>query len=540
MNLATSTGGLRRGYDVVAHGLESSIRRLESRYTPLDRFQPGPFEGWGFLWQPALLGFLALSAILAGNLFSNSPFKLEQNTHSWFFGLPTRVVLPGTPVNESTLMLSIVLTFGGLVLLMRVWLRLAEVVKLHKGSPLRTMWGILGLWSVPMLIAPPLFSRDVFSYAAQGEMVSRHISPYIFGPRTLGSGTFVDNVDPLWWNARAPYGPAFLWLDGTIVKLTGHNALASYVALRLLEMLAVVLLGWGLTKLARAVGRDPGETFVLGALNPLVLLTLIGGAHNDALMAALLVTGIAFAAQKRPVIGMTLVAGATAIKAPAALGMIYIAWTWPGVGPKVRDKLRPMLLAGLIGALVLGVFTFLAGFGLGWVQNLATPGTVRSWAAPATGVGMGLAELMRTFGSTVSLESMISVTRVIGMVAACALCVWLLLNAERRGWIRTLAVSLLLLVILGPVVQPWYLVWGIMLLAAVYEGREHFWLLALSITSPFIGLPGGRQLVSGIIHANSTAIIATLLILGGMLLVPLGTWTQWSWPGARELEPVAA
>jgi hypothetical protein len=535
MNLATTAGGIRRGYDVVAHGLENSIRRLESRYTPIDRYEPGPFEGWGFLWKPALLGFVALSAILAGNLFSNSPFKLER-AGSWFFGVPTREVLPGTPVNESTLMLSIVLTFGGLVLLMRVWLRLAEVVKLHPGSPVKAMWWIFGLWSLPMIVAPPLFSRDVFSYAAQGEMVSHHISPYIYGPFTLGGGRFVNNVDPLWGNAPAPYGPAFLWIDGTLLKITGHNALAAYVALRLLELAAVVLLGWGLTTLARAVKRDPGETLVLGALNPLVLLTLIGGAHNDALMAAFLVTGIACAAQKRPVIGLVLVACATAIKAPAALGMLYIAWTWPGVGPRVKEKTRPILLACLVGSLVLGAFTFLAGFGLGWVRNLATPGAVRSWAAPATSIGMGIDGLLHLLGANLRMETMISVTRVIGLVAAVALCVWLLLNADRRGWIRSLAVSFIVFVVLGPVVQPWYLVWGIMLLAAVYEGREHFWLLALSITSPFIGLPGGRQLVSGLVHANSTAIIATLLILGGMLLVPLGGWTQWSWPEARSLE----
>jgi len=50
--------------------------------------------------------------------------------------------------------------------------------------------------------------------------------------------------------------------------------------------------------------------------------------------------------------------------------------------------------------------------------------------------------------------------------------------------VRSLALSLILFVELGPVVQPWYLAWGLMLLAASYKGREHFWLLALSITGP--------------------------------------------------------
>jgi hypothetical protein len=74
------------------------------------------------------------------------------------------------------------------------------------------------------------------------------------------------------------------------------------------------------------------------------------------------------------------------------------------------------------------------------------------------------------------------------------------------------------------------LAWGLILLAASYEGREHFWLLALSITGPFIGLPAGRTLLSGLIHSNPLIIAAAVAIVGGVLVVPMGRWTQWSWP----------
>ena len=87
-----------------------------------------------------------------------------------------------------------------------------------------------------------------------------------------------------------------------------------------------------------------------------------------------------------------------------------------------------------------------------------------------------------------------------------------------------------MVVILGPVVQPWYLVWGIALLAAVYVGREHFWLLLLSVMTPWMGLPGGRELLDGLIHANPAAMLAAVVILVGVLLAPMGSWTQWSWP----------
>ncbi len=534
MSVITAATRVRRVYERAAGKVEAGIQLLERRYTPLGRFSPGPFQGWRFLWQPAVLGFLALCAILGGASFTNSPFKLDY-AHTWFFGVPTQAGTPAQATNETTLMFSIVLVFGGLVLLMRVWLRLAEVVRLHPGSPVKALWGMLTLWSLPMIVAPPLFSRDVFSYAAQGQMTSFKLSPYLFGPFTLGSGSWVAAVDPLWGNTPAPYGPLFLFLDGSLVKTTGHDWTATIVGLRLLEVAAVALLAVALPMLARGVRRDPGEALVLGALNPLVILTLIGGAHNDALMAALLVTGIGFAVRKHPIIGILFCASAAAIKAPAALGIVYIAWTWLGPNISWRHKVRPFIIAGVTSVVTLSVFTFLAGFGFGWVRNLDAAGTVRSWAAPATASGLAIADLSRQLGLHVTNGSVISVTRVIGLLAAVSLGAWLLLNADRRGWVRSLGESLIVFVILGPVVQPWYLVWGIMLLAVTYVGREHFWLLLMSIVGPFLGLPGGGQLLNALIHANSFAMIGALAILASMLLLPLGNWTQWSWP---QVQPV--
>ena len=525
--------------------LERLIVVLEHRYTPIGRFRPGAFEGWGFLWQPAILGFIALSLIFAGSCFVESPFKLAL-PGTWFFGVPASLAATNLPTSETKLMISIVLTYGGLVLLLRVWMRLAEVVKLHAGAPDRALYFIVALWSIPMLIAPPLFSRDVYSYAAQGEMTARGISPYIMGPFSLGSSPFVDPVDPLWGNTPAPYGPLFLYLDGLIVRSTHHHQLMSTVGLRLLELAAVALLAYALPRLARALGRDGGEAIVLGALNPLVILTLIGGAHNDALMVALLVTGLMFATRRRLWLALLFCSLAAAIKAPAALGLVYVAWTWvaPGGNERVarlrefpivlvgmiRTRLRLLVAGAMVSTVTLLICTHLAGFGFGWVKNLATPGTVRSWAAPATALGMAITGLCHSVGIEVSMAPILSVTRLLGLLTAVGLSVFLLWRAQTRGWVRSLGMSLLLFVVLGPVVQPWYLVWGLIVLAASYQGREHFWLLALSITSPFLGLPGARDLLSSLVHAHLILMAVALIILMGALLVPLGRWTQWSWP----------
>jgi hypothetical protein len=174
------------------------------------------------------------------------------------------------------------------------------------------------------------------------------------------------------------------------------------------------------------------------------------------------------------------------------------------------------------------------------VGNLLSNGTVRSWAAPATAVGLALTNTFHALGwHGIAVGSVLSVTRLLGFVTAAGFTLWLLWHAEERGWVRSLAVALILFVELGSVVQPWYLAWGLVLLAASYKGREHFWLLALSITGPFIGMPGGRELLADLVHSNPLLIAVAVAVLGGVLILPMGRWTQWSWPG-DELEPVEA
>ena len=137
---------------------------------------------------------------------------------------------------------------------------------------------------------------------------------------------------------------------------------------------------------------------------------------------------------------------------------------------------------------------------------------------------------MHGLGVNLATASVLSVTRLVGLLVFAVLALWLLWHSERRGWVHSLGVTLILLVELGPVVQPWYLAWGLVLLAASYAGREHFWLLALSITGPFIGIPGGRELLAGLVHSNPLLIAVAVALLGGVLLVPMGRWTQWRWP----------
>ena len=497
-----------------------------------DRVQPGADEpeGWRFLRRPALLGFIALCAIAVGASLPSSPFKLDMSG-TWFFGEP-----PPGGSSESFMLFGLVAVYGGLVLLIRVWYGLMKALARRPGVPVRYLGWILALWIVPMLVVAPIFSRDVYSYAAQGEMVSRHINPYDYGPYTLGAGPYVNPVDPLWLNTPAPYGPLFLLMDGFFADVSLHHMLATVVLLRLSAVAGVALIAACVPALARSFGKDHGPVYVMAVLNPLIILMLVGAAHNDALMLGLLVAGVTASRYRHPVWGVLLCALAAAIKVPAAIGIVYIGWEWTGPGLSWRQRVRPLARAGAIGSAVVLGLSVVSGLGIGWIANLDTPGTVRSWLAPATGIGMLLSGVLHGAGLTgVPMATVLSGTRVLGLSAAAGLSVYLLFKSDRVGAVRAMGISMLLFVVLGPVVQPWYLTWGVVLLAPVAAGKLRAVLVALSALSPFIGLPGGRTLLDELIHYNPIAVAAALLVLLGVLVAPIGRWSSsWADPWVSE------
>jgi alpha-1,6-mannosyltransferase len=487
----------------------------------------------GLVLRPALLGFAAMVAIAIGASMPSSPFKLEM-PGVWFFGVPST-----DGPSQWGVYFTLAAVYGGLLLLMRVWWGMTRLYANRPGVAVKKMMWVFALWSVPMLVIAPLFSRDAYSYAAQGEMVSHHMNPYLFGPNQLGNNAFTAPVDQLWGNAPAPYGPLFLQLDGLFARITFHNELATIVLLRLLSVVGVLLIAACVPRLARLYHRDGAELFTLMVLNPVTLLHLIGGAHNDALMVGLLIAGLTAAKEKRPIVGILLCALATSIKAPAALGILYIGWSWLGPQVSSRDRIRPVVTAGLMGAGVLGFFSYVSGLGWGGVTILGTPGAVRSWTAPTTSVALAFTGLLHFAHVNVGLGGVLSVARFFGLLAAGIAGLWLLANSDRIGTLKALGISLLLLVALGPVVQPWYLSWGLILLAPVALGRLRSLIIGLSMVTAFIELPGGTALIQPLTHGDPLQIVLTLLWILVIITVPVTSWVRGN-PVAAELRPLVA
>jgi alpha-1,6-mannosyltransferase len=496
--------------------------RVTSTRSLTERVEAEPVDpgDWTFLRKPALLGFIAVLSICIGASLPSSPFKLEVSG-SWFFGASssgsTWLLLPG-----------VVAVYGGMVLFVRVWFGLYRTLRTRPGVPIKHLAYMLALWLVPLMVVAPLFSRDVFSYAAQGEMMSHHINPYNYGPGTLGSGPYVTPVDGLWLNTPAPYGPLFLLLAGWSATLSFHHALITVIFLRFQSVAGLALIAYCIPKLARSFGHDAGPAFVMAVLNPLTLLALVGGAHNDSLMVGLLLAGITAARAKHPVWGVILCALAASIKVPAAIGIVYIAWDWAGIDADWGRRFRMAVRSGLVTLTVMGVLSLVSGLGWGWIANLGTPGTVRSWMAPATGVGLLISGTAHVFHIGVGLGGVLTMTRAIGLLAAAAVAVYCLLNHERMGLLNALGITLMAFVLLGPVVQPWYLTWGIILVAPVVAGRMLYFVLGLSMIVPFIGLTGGAELLTQLVHTQPASMVLYVGILWVIAVIPLGRWTT-SW-----------
>ncbi len=137
---------------------------------------------------------------------------------------------------------------------------------------------------MPVLLGPPMLSHDVYSYASQGEMASRGIDPTANGPFAMKNGRWVWQVDSIWRDAPAPYGPVAVEAGKVVVELTGHDPASAIWGFR-----ALAMLGRHAGRHRRGLDRPlaaavaPAVAVAVGIASPLVLLHLIGGSHNDAL-----------------------------------------------------------------------------------------------------------------------------------------------------------------------------------------------------------------------------------------------------------------
>lgn len=361
----------------------------------------------------------------------------------------------------------------GVGLMLDAWFRLrprVSVPPVHLGI-------VLAIWSVPFLLAPPIFSADAYAYAAEGWLMHNGLNPYEVGVGAI-PGIFAEQTVLVWRWTPAPYGPLDLQLNHLIVDITGHHPYLSVIAMRIPVLIAVAAMAIVLPKLARKLGADPANTLWLALLNPLSVVHFIGGVHNDAIMVGLVAVALYLATKGRWVLATLFVAAAAAVKIPAIVAMLAVVVLADPVLSRVNSlslpqRMRPVLaektrqwrmIKRCLVAGPLFLVSFLAinastGLGFGWISGMNVPGMVRTMS-PSTMIGDTIGLFFTEMGMYDMAFGSLRIVRTLFMLGCVALILWMSLRIAHRRPVLALSWSLLAVAFCGPVLHGWYLFWG--------------------------------------------------------------------------------
>ena len=380
-----------------------------------------------------------------------------------------------------------------MVLLVWSWWQLRHL--LDRLSP-RSVLLLASVWALPLLVSAPLFSRDVYAYAGQGHLVANNIDAYTYGPGDYEpTSKWSYGVDSIWRYSPSPYGPLWLWISGLVLRIVGNHLVPAVILLRLVAVVGLLLVAWAVPRLAVAHGVAPQRALWLGLANPFVLLHGVAGAHNDALMVGLLVCGLAVAGRKpttlRLVAAAALITAAALVKLPAIAALGFLPMLLPGWGVRIRAGMAVLVTAAVTSVSI----TTATGLGWGWLHTLNAGSARLSIFSPLTGIGVAVGNTLKFFGVVDTPAAVVRVVLAAGLAVGGVVALGLLLHADHLGPMRALGLTMVAVVALGPIVQPWYLLWGLVLLAAVGGDRVLLPLGALSIALCLALLPNGRSLI---------------------------------------------
>ena len=429
-------------------------------------------------------------------------------------------------LQTSTLGLALTRSFVvvGAALLLQSWLVIGVDTLHEKTVSLRTLYVTMAIWISPLLFSAPLFSRDVYSYYMQGRLQVDGHNPYESGV-SLVPGWFTSGVDPMWADAKTPYGPVFLLLEKSVAQLVPSSPLVAAYVFRGISILGIIGIAWCVPRLARHHGINPVAASWLAVLNPLVIMHLVVGAHNESLMIALSCLALLWASEKRFFLATCAATVALGIK-PVAIVVLPFVALLASTHSSTRARMASFTKVGGVAGIALIALSWVAHVGpLGWLNALSSPGTVRSWISPTTAMGMLSGLVLQLFGVTNQIDHTIAFFRVMGALTLGVVLVALVMWPTRRTATRSVAYSFLALVVLGPVVQPWYLLWSIPLLAVTGLSHQQMRYMMLVICA---------FTIHGVANSSATADTFIEFSDGLAMLLAAGTLSLAMFASPRE------
>jgi alpha-1,6-mannosyltransferase len=319
----------------------------------------------------------------------------------------------------------------------------------------RLVWMAAAVALTAAVALPPQGSKDVWSYAAYGRMVSQHdANPYVQRPADYPSDPAVRRMASGWRHSRTVYGPAFTGVSAAGMAAAGGSPLRERLFFQGLAALAVV----GALALLQRSQAGPGAMAWV-AINP-ALIAVVGGGHNDVLVGTAVLAGVLAVRRDRALLAGVLLGLAVLVKVSGVLPLVaVVAWA------AARRGWRPAARTAVPAAAIVVAGYLLAG-GATALRPVQAAAAYRSraslWDQPAAWVAhhLGAAPLRNH-----------SLTAAAGFAVAVAVVVFV---ASRLGDAdpAVIAGGAALLYLLGAAyVLPWYAGWALPVLALAWRSR---------------------------------------------------------------------
>ncbi|GER21986.1 membrane protein [Zafaria cholistanensis] len=357
---------------------------------------------------------------------------------------------------------TVVLTVGCWVMF-RAWLRLGQLLSGWPEGSLAVVRRACWLWGAPLLVSLPIFSRDVFAYIGQGRLVAAGQDPYVSGISTL-SNWFQLGTDVTWAESETPYGPLYLSIEFLVSHLVGTSADLAIFAFRLVSAGGVVLCAVYIPKLAGLHGISGAKATWITVANPLFLISFIASAHNDAVMVGLALAGTYYAATRRGILGVVLVTASVGVKPITLVLLPFIGLLWAGPGAAWGRK---VLYWAYTAGLCLGIMALIGwmnGYGFGWLSVMLGTGSGTVFFAP---LGMLTTFFQGALGALgLSTDWILPTLKTVGRLASVAVAAILIFKGGHSHLVQRMALAFSALVVLSPIIQPWYILWMLPFFAA--------------------------------------------------------------------------
>ena len=335
-------------------------------------------------------------------------------------------------------------------------------------SPRVVVAAILVLHAM-VLFGPPLFSSDVFSYAAYARIGTVYgANPYLHGPGAFPLEALHPLIGVQWIDTPTVYGPLFTALSYLLVPFSIAANVLAYKAVAAASSLALTYLIW---KAARLRGLDPVKAAALVGLNPVIVLFGVGGGHNDLLMLAILAAGLYVMLREREVSSGVLMVTATAVKLTAGL---LLPFALAARGSQAGQSERRRLLIGAAAAGVAIVGLAYAFFGAGPLQMVGTLQGIQGEGGQQSILGFP-AEALGVPGLIGPADTLLTVAFLLTVA-------WLVRRVWRGelDWIAGAGWATVVLLLTTGFLVPWYVAWLIPLAALSRDRRLLFAAIALT------------------------------------------------------------